>query len=475
MTFIPLKIATAAFGEALNAEKTPIIQMLAINGITSKEDVFTFNSGSANTSESEFIVSTGTTPGSFASILSNKEIPYRAGQGSECGLTARFTQGVANSSQLAGLTSATDSLTFGYTDTEFGITRRAHGAAEIQELLVSSATTGAGDVTVTVDGNPFTVPVTVDTVQVNAIEIAASLTAQVPGWIFTANDDTIVALQVNPVPAGSFAFALDTATGTAAAWTQVKAGAAAEVEFIPQALWNFDKKPGLDPTKGNVYLIMLQYLGYGAIPFFVENRETRNYELVHLIKYPNTAIKPSLGDPTFRVGWTVSSTGSATDLTVAGASCSGFIQGKSIITEKPRALTGIIASVSTTPLNLLTIRNRTVRGTRRNRADTSILSISGFTDSAKGVIIDVIIDAVVAGDPVFQYINKTVSTTEFHSNAGAVTGGTVIASITLPGEPLDLGMLNITVGFNESLTLAARVVAAPASSVTGTVLFQEDI
>lgn len=477
MSDVPEQILeVSAFGEVLSVEKTPITQMLAINGLTDKVEKFEFLSGTATTNGSEFVVSLGTTANSFASILSSREIPYRAGQGSEGDLSARFSAGVANTSQLAGLTSATDSLSFGYNDVDFGITRRANGFAEIQELEVTSATTGAGDVTVTIDGTPFTVAVTIDTVQVNAIEISDSLTAQVPGWIFTANDDTVVALQINPTPAGSFVFALDTATGTAATWTQIKAGVAATTNFTAQVDWNVNPIPSLDPTKGNIYRISLQYLGYGGIPFFVEDSASGRLVLVHVIPYANNNVVPSLGDPTFRIGWTVSSTGGTTDLVVAGASAAGFIQGKDIITEQSRSSSMTLIAVGTTALNLLTIRNRTVRGQRRNRSDTHLLSASGFTDSAKGAVIEVIINATIAGDPVFQYIDKDMSTTEFHSSSGAVTGGTVIGTLTLlPGDNLDLEKIGSRLTFNQTLTLAARVVAVPASDITGNVLFQEDI
>lgn len=475
MSNFGIDLEKSAFGELLIAEKTPIAQLLAINGLTDKLEMFEAGSGIATTSDSEFVVSTGVTPGSFASILSSREIPYRAGQGTEGNLSARFSPGVENSSQLAGLTSATDSLSFGCLGTQFGIRRRHNGFAEIQELQVTSATSTAGDVFITIDGTIYTVTVTIATVEVNAIEISDSLTSQVVGWIFSANGDTVVALQVNPSPASSFDFALDTAVGTAAGWTQIKDGIVAEDEFIRQALWNVDKKPELDPIKGNVYTIMVQYLGYGGIPFFIENPKTRFPELVHVIEYPNKFIVPSLGDPTFRIGWTVSSTGSTDDLIVAGASALGAIQGKSVITEQPRALTKTLLSVNILPLNLLTIRNRTVRGVRRNRSDTHLLMGSGFTDSTKGAVVDVILNATISGDPEFEYVDKVNSTTEFHSNGGLVVGGTTIGSFTLPGGDIDLERLGVVLTFNQTVTFAVRVVATPASDVTATLAFQEDI
>jgi hypothetical protein len=471
-------LLNTAFGEVLTAEATPVSQILAVNGLSPKTIEFESESGTATTADSEFVCSTGTTANSFASILTARNLPYRAGEGGTVQLTARFTAGVADSTQIAGLISTTESLAFGFVGTEYGINYRHHGEEEIQDLQITSATTGGGDVTVTVNGTAYTVPVTADTVQVNANEIADSLNAQVANFQFTANNDTITALDLVARPNGAFAFALDTATGTAGTWTQLEAGALAESDFFAQADWNGGLDFTVNPLVGNVYKIQYQYLGYGSIEFLVENPDTGRFQVAHIIKYANANVRTSLGDPNMRGGWAVSSQGSTTDLTLAGASCETAIQGKDIITNDTRALENTVASVGLVLTNLITIRNRTVRGVKRNRADTHVLDISGLTDSTKGAIIEVICNATVAGDVDFQYVDKALSTTEFDVGGTLVTGGTLVDILSLPptsGNSKNLDGRNIVVVPNGTITLAARVVAVPASSVSGVIGFVEDI
>jgi hypothetical protein len=72
--------------------------------------------------------------------------------------------------------------------------------------------------------------------------------------------------------------------------------------WIPQTTWD-DPSDGtgssgliLDPTKGNVYQIALQWLGFGALKFYIE-LPNGEFGLVHTIKYSNTSTSVSLTNP----------------------------------------------------------------------------------------------------------------------------------------------------------------------------------
>ena len=66
--------------------------------------------------------------------------------------------------------------------------------------------------------------------------------------------------------------------------------------WYPQTSWNTEKMTAgeinsmtLDPTKGNVYEIQFQYLGFGQIEFSVENSSTGAFDVVHVIRFANTS------------------------------------------------------------------------------------------------------------------------------------------------------------------------------------------
>lgn len=77
--------------------------------------------------------------------------------------------------------------------------------------------------------------------------------------------------------------------------------------FIPQSSWNKDKLDGtgkseisLDPTKGNIYLITFQWLGFGTLCFYIYS-PTGNLILVHQVQYANDNTVVSLVNPSFKL------------------------------------------------------------------------------------------------------------------------------------------------------------------------------
>jgi len=466
-----------SFGERSVAENTPVAQISAEYGILEKAEPITILTGNVSPDGSLFVASTGIDPNAFALILTRHQVKYRPGQGLLGRVDAIFDTPQIDSNQEAGLIITTDRMCFGFNAAGvFGIIYKHNGEAEIQELTITTPATSSESATITVNGTALTVPLTAGTVNHNAFEISVSLNSQVADYDFSSNDNQVVARSLVAIPAGAFAFSSSTAVAT---WAQIEAGVEPLNSSIVQTDWNIDKRPDLDPFKGNVYQI--NYMGFGAIDFSIEDNETGKLVLVHRIKFANTSVIPSIGNPTFRVGWLTFNEGNTTSVSIKGSSAAGFIEGKVVHTEAPRAdkntNTSVPASPSS-PVNLLTLRNRFVFGTRRNRAETFGISLTAATDSNKAVLVDVLTGAVISGDLDFQYIDKANSTTEVAKDGGEVTGGRLVASITIPpdgGEPFNLERLSSLILPGETVTISAVMVAGAASSVTVTIVFQEDL
>jgi len=385
-----------------------------------------------------------------------------------------FDTPVADHTQIAGLIGNTDSLTFGCLGTVFGIYHAHHGVSEIQNLNITGAAAGSENATVTINGNPYTVPLTVGTVQHNAYEISNSLNSQVAEYDFSSNDDNVTARSLLAAPAGSFAFASSTATAT---WSQTSAGVLPTDDFYPQSEWNLDPRPDLDPTKGNVFQIQMQYLGFGAITFFIEDSASGKFMPVHRIGYANNNVLPSVSNPTFRLGWLSANQGNTVDKVLKGASAAGFLEGITRHTDRSRA-TSNSNTVVLTALNILTVRNRLVFGGRRNRVEVFGLFLTLATDANKAVIVDVHRGATVAGDLDFSYIDEDSSVVEVATEAGAVTGGTLMGSFAisaLEGATINLDDIGLLVLSDEIVTFSARAISGSGGAVTATLIWQEDI
>lgn len=474
MTFFNNNLMKTAFGELATAGLYPVSQMAANYGNSPKAFEFASGAGSTYTEDGLFVAETGAATDSLATVLTSRQMLYRPGQGSLARYTALYDTPAAGSQQYAGFITATDTFAIGYDGTAFGILHAFRGTLEIQELTITTPAAGAENATITVGGTGYTVPLTAGTVQHNAYEISQSLNSQVAGFSFTSNNDQVVAMKIESESTGAFAFTSGTAV---ASWSLIETGSSPTEDWIPQASWNEDTFPALDPAKGNVFQIRMQYLGFGAVEFEAEDPESGDFFLLHRIKYANKNILPSITNPTLRAGWLVRNTTNATSLKLKGASVGIFNEGEIVITNEPNGLSNSAAGIGATQTNVLTIRNRLVFGTQRNRAEIVPLSLSAFTDSAKGAVLEIRKNATISGDLDYSYEDKATSITEITTDAGTVTGGERLATLSVgsTGFPIDLKRLGIRLFPNETLTISMAVVSGAAADMTAALTLVEDI
>ncbi len=469
------ELMTTAFGELSVAEPTPVIQVSAQYGLTDEVMDIVSNGGTTFNGDSLFNTSTGTHPLGLASLNTIKQLSYKPGQGALARFTALFTQGVPASLQAAGLINSEDAFAFGYLGDVFGILYSRNGKTEHQELTVTTPAGGGENATVTVNGTGYTVPLTAGTTNHNAQEIAASLLAQVPNFLFSANNNVVSSMDLLPTPNSTYAFSSGTAV---AAWAQQQAGQEPTITLIPKSDWNRDTIDWLDPTKGNVYSIAIQYLGFGNISFYVEDQETGKPDLVHVIEYGNKNTLPSVSNPTFRIGWLARNLGNTTDLIVSGASASGFIEGKNVVDSIPRAVESVTAgTIGTTQENIITIRNRFHFGDKVNRADIIPLLLSMGTEGAKGAFFRLTANPTFGGDLNFTYINQQSSVAEVATDQVTVSGGRFLASflVTQQGKVIGSSDFKSRILPDDYLTLSAGVTAAPSAVMTASVVWQEEV
>lgn len=465
---------TTAFGELSVAEPTPVIQISAQYGLTDEVMEIVNNSGTTYNGDSLFNVSSGTNPLGLASLNTAKQLAYKPGQGALARFTSLFTLGVPASLQAAGLINSEDAFAFGYFGADFGIIFSRDGRTEHQELTVTNAS-GNETATITIDDIAYSVPLTTGGVNHNAQEIAASLTAQVANYLFTANNNVVSAMNLLPSPDGTYAFSSATAVAT---WDQKQAGVEPTISLIPQTTWNRNTVSWLDPTKGNVYAISIQYLGFGNIQFYVEDEITGKPILVHQLEYANKNVVPSVGNPTFRIGWLARNLGNTSDLVVSGASAAGFIEGKNVIDGLPRAVESVTTDIDTTQTNVITIRNRFHFGDKINRADIVPLLLSMGTEGNKGAFFRLVANAEFAGDINFDYVDEQNSVAETSTDQVALVPdtGRFIASflVTQQGRIVGSNDFKTRIFPDDQLTLSAAVTVNPSAVMTGSAVWQED-
>ncbi len=463
-----------AFGETINAELTPVLQIRATYGRTGQYEVFTGGGGTAGTDASvNFFATASAVAGSSSALLSSRAVIYNSGQGAAGRFTALYDTPADGNFQDAGFIGVNDLLTFGYLDTTFGINILSHGQSEVQKLTV---TTGAGageNASVTVDGAVFSVPITNSSIAQNACEISEYLNANMTLWEFDCNGGVVTSVDLF-VDAGAVSTFDFTSATAVAAWAQDQARAARDVIFIPEADWS--ERPGgfgNDRLKGNVYGISMQYLGYGAIRFFEENPATSMLETVHIYSPVGLRVKPTLRNPSFRIGWASTNVTNDTVITVKGASAGGFIEGKRINTEQSRGEAHTQVSVGLSLTNIMALRSRHEFNGLRNFGEV-ILSITGVsTDSTKPIEVKIIKNPIFATTPIYVDHDTNESVVQISTSNVLVIGGDVIAA----GDAgdIDLAALNQVLIPGDEVVIAANITSGAASAMTASVSWFEDL
>tara|TARA_R110000782_G_scaffold222857_1_gene309847 strand:+ start:936 stop:2417 length:1482 start_codon:yes stop_codon:yes gene_type:complete len=467
---------TTAYGSLSVESLEPIIQVTAQYGL--RDDVLTaVIGGTVSSVDSKYRVTSGTGANNVATIVSAREATYRPGQGLAARFSAIFTPDTPNQKQYAGFITSESAFAFGYNGTEFGIVRSINGALEQQELQIT--TSGSGDITVTIDGNPYTVTLTSGTVQHNAYEIAASLGAQVAGYGFSSTNDVIVCLaQLPDFGGGAFTYT-PLASGSVGTFTQIKSAAIMTDEWVAQADWNVRPHIKINPSLGNIYQIQVKYLGFGGIRFYVENPETALFELVHIIKYANTSTLPIVKNPIFRIGWALRNEGNTTDISVEGASAGVFVEGAIHPDGRKRGFCANATGVGATKTNILAFKNRTTFNSTANRAEILPALLNAATDSGKTAVYEVILNPVIlAGESLNFQSQGSSELAEIAIDNVTITGGQVLTCFNVKAAtPLTVDLAEVIENIlpGEVIAISARVTQTPTSEMTVAINWQDDL
>jgi len=491
------------FGSVHVENLTPVFQTDAVYGINSGQVQTPVTSGSGTTTGDNnlFTVSSGTTIYSQAVLLGRKRLRYRAGQGIVGRFAGFFTIPVANSYQIAGFGTASDGVYFGHgdtndlTNTEFGILYVRGGVREVKTLTVSTGATSANNCTITLNGTVFTVPLTAaSNIQRTVYEI--STYTGYTGWdVYPASSTTVVFVRKSAgTTAGTQSFGAGT-TGAAATIAVTKVGVASTDTFISQSDWNGDKLDGTgasgasaDWTKGNVFQIGIQYLGFGTLTFKVETASSNNnptWVTVHTVRIPNTLTHTSFTNPSFPFTMAAYSAGSTTDLSVKVGSFAGFIEGAKMLQGNRFSYFNQLTTVGATNLQaLMTVMNTRYYSGKANQTVINLISVSGAIKHTSPVIYYLIKGGTLAGNPSFTALS-TNSASVYDTAATTVTY-TTGDQLLWTGHLGDTGEIDhhfgngsynaeeLTLQPGEWITLAAKATTGTPSYVTGSINTRED-
>jgi hypothetical protein len=359
-------------------------------------------------------------------------------------------------------------------------------------LTVSAGASSASTVTITLNGTANTVSVTnANNIQRLVWELAS---ATYTGWkAVPASSTTVMFLKdaVGPT-VGVFSYGAGT-TGSAATLAQTLTGAAATETFVAQADWNgdcmcADDNNGMvaDWTKGNVFQIGMQYLGFGTITFSVErvNTDSNNstWVTVHTLKLPNSLTTTSVRNPSFPFTAAVYSAGSTTDLSLRLGSFAGFVEGARVLHGNRYSYLNQTNAVTDSAIRcLFTILNQRTFGGISNQSTINIISVAAAIKHTNPVSIYVIKNGTLAGNPSFSSPSSaSCALMDTAATTITYTGG---EQLVWTGHLGDTGQLEhiflreleeFTLQPGEYLTVAAKSIQSNVAWVVASMNTRED-
>lgn len=483
---------TSAFGETVSVDVSPVFQLDGIYGV-SDETAFQINTGgdgsASTTADGLMEAASGSNPGAFGLLRSNRSVRYRPGQGSMARFTAMWPDGgLAGYQQVAGFINQSDVLGIGFNvDSQFGIIRRYNSKAEIYEIAVDTVVSGADEsVTITLNDAVFNITLTAKTTTAEQAAELASATTYTQ-WIVTQTDNVVTFLYNGPPGnlTGAFSVVNNDGTPTFAATDTTRIeGAAPTDSWVYQSSFNLDTLDGngpsgmtIDTTKLNVFQIDFRWLGAGRLRFAVEDPNGLMIPF-HEIHYSNLNIVPSLSNPSMRIGYAAVNAapglGTGTPCRVQGASMMGAIQGQIIRNNFPDASYADISPSPSLAANIehhvLTLNNRRIFGSgssvQLNQREILVEELSATLNVTSGqnaiqvllylnsTIWDQVDDIPFVYTKISDTAKQSISTGERKPNTGKLIS--VFTASSGDAFNVDLTRLRLILAPNDYISVFAR-------------------
>ena len=154
---------------------------------------------------------------------------------------------------------------------------------------------------------------------------------------------------------------------------------------LPQASWLNNKMPELNQAKFNVFAVSFQWLGAGEIAYWIEDRNTGLLEVVHKIRYANSAEVLSLLNPTLPLWARNVNSGNTTSNALKIGNMAAYVFGNREMVGPRQSARAALAYTISGEKVVIAIENMTdvFAGTGNNRSMLLPDYLSYSTDGSK--------------------------------------------------------------------------------------------
>ena len=236
----------------------------------------------------------------------------------------------------------------------------------------------------------------------------------------------------------------------------------------------------LDPTKLNVFAIQYQYLGAGAINFFIENG-SGSFTRFHQIPYSGLYTVPSVYNPNFHLGLYANNKATTSNIVMKSGSMAYFVEGHTDISEVHQYIqsTGRIQKTGvTSEIALFTIRNKSLYASKGNLISVNVLRLSlGIEANASNNLgqFRIIKNATIGGTPSYADINTTNSLIDIDYAGTTITNGVELFSGDLAGKNDKIleNLKDYKIMLHPGNTITVAVQSANSATLNGSLMWKE--
>lgn len=483
------------FGTSLVSNMNPSGQATFVHGINNILWA-TGSTGIGSTvsaSDSIMTCSSGTSLSGSAVVSLLRGLKYRAGQGGICRMTAIFGAGASDTKQLVGVGNRESGFYFAMSGSSFGILHRETSKCEIRSFAITSPPAGAATLVVTLGGAAKTI--TIDggaSANQTSYQISQQNYEGVGcGWYAESIDGTIYFTARVPGPMDG-TFSITNVGVSIATATIIQAGVLPTDNFIPQSQWNLDTMDGngpsrftLDPTKGNVYSVGYQFLGFGNPTFSIEDPETGFLSDCHQIRSTNSRTTTIVRDPMMTARWNVINSGSlASSVTLKGASAGVFTEGLSVRNVGISFSAAANKASVSTIVPVLSLRANRIYKNENCFGALDVFNISVANDpgnSSSGKLLKIYFykNASLGGPVNFQHVDSNRSIAALDTAATSITanGAQLIKTIIIAANASEIMKVedeNFFLSSGDVLTVAAERISNTIDNASVSLSWFED-
>jgi hypothetical protein len=227
----------------------------------------------------------------------------------------------------------------------------------------------------------------------------------------------------------------------------------------------------LDPTKGNIYQIQYQWLGFGPIAYYVYDAFQDTYVLLYLDRYPNENTQTSSRNPNFRLYYKVENTTNTSNIVLKSGSGGLFIEGRATNDLDLHSISN--EKTITTEVNVLTIKMRSTYHSIENRSVVFPRWISVAAAGTKTVTFRVYLDPTVGGSPSFTNVDTNDSLIEYDTAGTTVTGGTKVLTFVVSKDGSQVFDLNRLIRLHQPERMVVTAQSTASSDVVVALTWEE--